>query len=481
MTQAPGAAPRHAGPWSLRWRLLAATVAGIAVALVLAGVVLNGLFERHVQQQFEQTLTHQLDQVMARFELDARGQPAMSEPAPSDPRWNKPYSGLYWQVDAMATDGQGRTGVLRSRSLWDTTLALQPDALDDGAVHVHHVAGPLGAPLLVLERRFTTADESGRWRISVAADETAMQAAMVQFSRVLAGSLAVMLVLLATAAWAQVAVGLRPLKVLETALQDVEQGRAHQLLGTFPAELQPVTEGFNKVLTRNTQVVQRARAQAANLAHALKTPLTVLEQAARATPPLACNEPYALAPLVQEQVQVARRHIDWHLARARMAGGAPLPGQRAELGPAVQGLLRVMDKVHASRALTLRVDLPDQPIFFAGEEQDLQEMVGNLLDNACKWARSTVHVGVRVWPVDPATPQLRLEIEDDGPGIDADQRARALGRGVRLDESVAGSGLGLAIVQELSGLYGGHLELKPTPRGGLCAALVLPMAAPGVA
>ena len=140
-----------------------------------------------------------------------------------------------------------------------------------------------------------------------------------------------------------------------------------------------------------------------------------------------------------------------------------------------------MDKVHASRALTLRVDLPDQPIFFAGEEQDLQEMVGNLLDNACKWARSTVHVFVQVWPVDPAMPQLRVEIEDDGPGIGADQRARALGRGVRLDESVAGSGLGLAIVHDLAGLYGGHLELTPAARGGLCAALVLPMAARGVA
>lgn len=481
MTRAPGEPQHPPAPLSLRWRLLAATVAGVAVALLLAGFVLNGLFERHVQQQFEQTLTHQLDQVMARFELDARGQPAMSEPALSDPRWNKPYSGLYWQVDAIAADGQGRTGVLRSRSLWDTTLALQPDALDDGAVHVHHVAGPLGAPLLMLERRVTTAGESARWRIAVAADETAIQAAMVQFSRVLAGSLAVLLVLLAAAAWAQVAVGLWPLKVLETALQDVEQGRAHQLLGAFPAELQPVADGFNKVLTRNAQVVERARAQAANLAHALKTPLTVLEQAARAAPPLASNEPSALAPLVQEQVQVARRHIDWHLARARMAGGAPLPGQRAELGPVLRGLMRVMDKVYASRALTLRVDLPDRPISFAGEEQDLQEMVGNLLDNACKWARSTVRVGVQVWPVDPAMQQLRVEIEDDGPGIGADQRARALRRGVRLDESVAGSGLGLAIVQELAGLYGGHLALTPTPRGGLCAALVLPMAAPGVA
>jgi len=462
MTQTLGAALRRPGPRSLRRRLLVATVAGVAVALLLAGLALNGMFERHVHKQFEQALTYQLDQVMARFELDARGQPVLVEQALSDPRWNKPYSGLYWQVDAMDTDGQGRTGVLRSRSLWDTTLALQADALDDGAVHVHHVAGPLGAQLLVLERRVTTAGESARWRIAVAADETAMQAAMVQFSRALAGSLAVLLVLLAAAAWAQVAVGLRPLKVLETALQ-------------------AVADGFNKVLTRNTQVVERARAQAANLAHALKTPLTVLEQAARAAASPAGEAPHALAPLVQEQVQVARRHIDWHLARARMAGGTPLPGQRAELGPAVQGLVRVMDKVHAGRGLVLRVNLPDQPIFFAGEEQDLQEMVGNLLDNACKWAQSAVRVGVQTEPVDPAAPKLRVEIEDDGPGIDASQRASALQRGVRLDESVAGSGLGLAIVQELAGLYGGHLELTPTPRGGLCAALVLPRAAPGVA
>lgn len=460
---------------SLRFRLLAVTVAGLTVAVVLAGLVLSGLFREHVQRQFEAALVQQLDQVTARLEFDAQGQPAIAAQALSDPRWLKPYSGLYWQVDAMAPDGRGRAGVLRSRSLWDTSLALQVDALADGAVHVHEVAGPQGAPLLVLERTVRAEGvDAARWRLIVAADLQATQAATAQFTRVLALSLAALLVLLAAAAWAQVAVGLRPLQALQRGLQDVQQARTTRLQGAFPAEMQPLVDDFNAVLERNAEVVERARTQAGNLAHALKTPLSVLENAACAPAPSDGAALAALAALVREQVQVARRHIDWHLARSRVAASAHLPGQRTALEPVVGGLVRVMNKVHAGRGVDITVALPDAPLFFAGEAQDLQEMLGNLLDNACKWAQSTVRLQAQVLAGQP--PQMVVSVEDDGPGIGAAQRAQAVERGVRLDETVPGTGLGLAIVQDLAALYGGRLELEPADLGGLRVVLVLPAA-----
>ena len=457
---------------SLRFRLLAMTVAGVAVAVVLAGFVLSGLFREHVQRQFEAALAQQLDQVTARLAFDAQGQPVIAAQALSDPRWLKPYSGLYWQVDAMAADGRGRAGVLRSRSLWDTSLALQVDALADGAVHVHEVAGPQGEPLLVLERTVRAEGvDATRWRLIVAADLQATQAATAQFTRVLALSLAALLMLLAAAAWAQVAVGLKPLQTLQRGLQDVQLARATRLQGAFPAEVQPLVDDFNAVLTRNAEVVERARTQAGNLAHALKTPLTILENAARTSAP---GDDAARAALVREQVQVARRHIDWHLARSRVAASAHLPGQRTALEPLVAGLVRVMNKVHAGRGVDIAVCLPDAPLFFAGEAQDLQEMLGNLLDNACKWAQSTVRLQAQA----PGGQPLRLvvSVEDDGPGIGAAQRAQAVERGVRLDETVPGSGLGLAIVRDLASLYGGRLELEPAALGGLRVVLTLPSA-----
>lgn len=460
---------------SLRFRLLAVTVAGLTVAVVLAGLVLSGLFREHVQRQFEAALVQQLDQVTARLEFDAQGQPVIAAQSLSDPRWLKPYSGLYWQVDAMAPDGRGRAGVLRSRSLWDTSLTLQVDALADGAVHMHEVAGPQGAPLLVLERTVRAEGvDAARWRLIVAADLQATQAATAQFTRVLALSLAALLVLLAAAAWAQVAVGLRPLQALQRGLQDVQQARTTRLQGAFPAEMQPLVDDFNAVLERNAEVVERARTQAGNLAHALKTPLSVLENATCAPAPSDGAALAALAALVREQVQVARRHIDWHLARSRVAASAHLPGQRTALEPVVGGLVRVMNKVHAGRGVDITVALPDAPLFFAGEAQDLQEMLGNLLDNACKWAQSTVRLQAQVLGGQPS--QMVVSVEDDGPGIGAAQRAQAVERGVRLDETVPGTGLGLAIVQDLAALYGGRLDLEPADLGGLRVVLVLPAA-----
>lgn len=458
--------PAHA-PRSLRWRLLAATVAGLGLALALAWWGLGGLFRDHVQRQFEASLTQQLDQLTARLEFDAQGQPSIDPRTLSDPRWERPYSGLYWQLDATGADG--RLAVLRSRSLWDTRLQLALDALPDGRLHVHEAQGPLGSQVLVLERTVHAAETGeARWRLVVAADLRPLQAAQADFRRVLASSLGVLLALLALAGWAQVALGLKPLRALQRSLRDVQQGRTARLAGRFPAEVQPLVDDFNRVLDHNNQMIERARTQTGNLAHALKTPLTVLSQAAARAP--AGND---WATLVQAQVDVAQHQVERHLAQARLATAARVPGQRCAVAPVVQGLARVMTRVHADRNLSFALDLPPQAPDFAGQEGDLHEILGNLMDNACKWATSRVAVSLR--PAD--TPgQLEIAVEDDGPGIAQEAMEAALTRGVRLDESVPGSGLGLAIVREGARRYGGELSLARAAAGGLRATVRLPAA-----
>lgn len=466
-------------PWrhSLRWRLLAATLAGLMVALLLAGVLLSGLFRTHVLRQFETTLKQQLDQLTAQLDIDPTGQPVIEARALSDPRWQKPYSGLYWQLDRVSPDGQTRAGVLRSRSLWDSSLSLQTDTLADGALHTHEGRGPQGEMLLILERTVGLGEPSGaRWRLMVAADTRDTLLAVDEFRGVLTASLLVLGALLVLAALAQVAVGLRPLRKLQTALGRVREGHDARLNGLFPAEVQPLIDDFNSVLDRNAEVVARARTQAGNLAHGIKTPLAVLGQAAAQT----LRQPqhdHQLASLVQEQVDTARRQVDWHLARARAAASAAdaqrLPGQRTPVAPLVRGLERVMQRAYAARTLDMdSTELPET-LAFAGEAQDLQDMLGNLLDNACKWARSAVRVSGTASAGD-APGRLQLCVEDDGPGIDDQARTAVLQRGLRLDETVPGSGLGLAIVDELAQLYGGRLILGKSALGGLRAELNLP-------
>ena len=283
-------------PQSLRWRLLLGTLAGLALALVAAGFALSGLFADQVQRQFRSHLQLQLDQLTAALEVDAAGQPSLDS-ALADPRWQQPYGGLYWQVD-----GPGRQGLLRSRSLWDSLLRLPGDGLPSGQTHEHRLLGPAGQPVLVLERQVIwdaapgpeasptdggraseqrlAAAGQGSWRLIVAQDLRELEAAQQRFDLTLAASLAVLGLALAAAAGAQLALGLAPLRRLQRAVQQVRAGDAQQLEGEFPAELHPLVQDFNGVLLQNEQVVQRARQTAGNLAHAIKTPLAVLANAA---------------------------------------------------------------------------------------------------------------------------------------------------------------------------------------------------------
>ena len=469
---------------SLRWRLLGATLLTVALALAGAGWSLVQLFRDHAQAQFEAQLLMQLDQLTAAFELDEQQRPRLSSPL-SDPRWQKPYSGLYWQIEAIPpspdqTDLQHT--VWRSRSLWDHELLLPDDQLNTEELHRHRAAGPGGQSLWLLERRVQFIAASApetlegtepvrsqpSWRLVVAADDAALAEAVTRFTGSLALYLGILAAALLAAAGVQVHLGLKPLRTLQRAVQSLRRGNANRLGGDFPSEVQPLVQDFNRVLNQNEEVVQRARHLAGNLAHAIKTPLSVIGNLADDN---ATDRP-TLSRQLREQVDRVRDQVDWHLSRARRSG-AGLPGQHTDVAPVIEGLVRVMRKVHGRRddrpELLLEIaPLPPQ-LRFVGESEDLQEMVGNLLDNACKWARGRVRV--------QATEEGEswcLSIDDDGPGLTEAQREAVFERGVRADERAPGSGLGLSIARDTAALYRGHIDLGPSDLGGLRAALWLP-------
>ena len=468
--------------FSLRWRWLSATLVALTLALALAGALLAGLFGEHAQRQFDATLVAQLDQITAALEFDASGQPQIDPQTLSDPRWSRPYSGLYWQIDALpdvaaaAAASAPAPGALRSRSLWDAALAVPQDALANGVVHMHETAGPDGARLRVAERGVWAEGVPRRWRLVVASDQRALAEARRRFTALLAASLAVLLLLLGASALAQVAIGLSPLRALQRALADVRAGRAERLQGRFPLEVQPLIDQFNGVLDRNAQIVARARTQAGNLAHAIQTPLAVMAQGAEAAARQGNGnaDDAALPALVREQVDLARRHVHWHLARAR-AAAQKLPGPRAPVAPLLAGLRRVLERAHAARHVQWSGNPIDPALAFAGEGQDLQEILGNALDNACKWARSRLQVAATRHPAERG-PRLRITVDDDGPGIPPAQRQAVMERGARIDESAPGSGLGLSILREIAQLYGGAVELQTAPLGGLRVLIDLPAA-----
>lgn len=450
---------------SLWLRLLLGTACWVVLAVLVAGWGLSSLFSQHVQRQFQAELGTHLDQLAAALVVGGDGKATLRAPL-SDPRLLRPYSGLYWQLDQLDERGAvERVGVSRSRSLWDGVLTVPADAPADGRSHLYAAMAPDGERVLVLEQTMRPVGAPDRpVRVLVAGNESFVVEPVSRFNGLLTLSLVILSLGLILATLVQLRIALKPMGRLRAELGRVHDGLAPRIDGVYPSEIQPLVDEFNGVLASNAEVVARARTQAGNLAHALKTPLAILRNSAE-------GGEGALVKTVVEQTRLANRHIDHHLARARAAAAVRVPGRRVVVRPVLEGLLRVMSRVHAeqNRALILR-ECP-QHVCFGGEEQDLQEMLGNLLDNACKWARSTVSASVT-----QDGRSLRIDIEDDGPGLPPEVREKVLQRGVRADEQQPGSGLGLAIVRDLARLYGGDVSLDASASGGLRARLSLPAA-----
>lgn len=449
---------------SLRLRLLAGTLAWMLATIALAGWGLRTLFKDHITQQLQEQLVMQLDHLSGAIDWGVDGRISVAHLA-ADGRMQQPLSGMYWQIDRVGDKPQA--AVARSRSLWDQVLQLPAVAANMPAkgyrVLVLHDAQ--GHDLLAVARILQLPeDDAPPLRLVVAGDEELLAEPLNSFTRMLLMALGMLGLGLGLAVALQLQLALRPLKLLRERLAQVRSGGAAQLTGQFPQELQPLVAEFNHVLQENADMVQRARTQAGNLAHAVHTPLTILANAAGA-------EATPLAQLVREQVASAHRQVDYHLARARAAAAVRATGLRTPVRAPLQALLRTMTRLHDQRDLSFELAEGAPDLAFRGEAQDLYEMLGNLIDNAGKWARTRILVDVRRQGT-----QLCFTVDDDGPGIPEDERQRMFQRGVQLDERRPGSGLGLDIVRALADSYGGSVQALPSPLGGARLRLCLPAA-----
>ncbi|MGE0651049.1 MAG: sensor histidine kinase [Alphaproteobacteria bacterium] len=450
------------GPGTIGFRLIAFALAWIVGAIVAGGLLLSSLFEDHVRRGFDDRIEVLLETLVTVTDADpATGVRLLG--AQGEPRFERPFSGWYWQIE----DKQGIR--LASRSLWDQALDLpsSPTADADG-ISRYELPGPRGQKLRVVERPIRFDAAGTPFRYAVAGDLAEAEAELRPFRVTLAWSLGLLGLGLIAAVVIQVHFGLGPLRRLRTALARVRAGTAEKLEGDFPGEIRPLVNEANQLIAHVSDVVERARTHVGNLAHALKTPLSVLAVEAEKA---GGEKDTGLAGTVARETARMRERIDHHLARARTAASAALIGQRTEVLPVAEGLARALTRMHAERIKAIPVEVP-ATLVFRGDSQDIEEMLGNLMENACKWAKSQVRVGGAAAPGG----RLRLWVEDDGPGLRPEDRERATARGARLDESVPGSGLGLNIVSEIAALYGGKLILGTASLGGLKAEIDLPAA-----
>jgi len=443
---------------SLTVRLMLLAGLWVAATLVVGGIVLVGAFRDYVVEDFDARLEQILDHMVGASEIEA-GTLRFIRPI-ADQRFAEPYSGWYWQVSA-----EEDMPAFRSRSLWDQ--ALRPDWEKSASeTRVFEQTGPAGQALRVMARDVVLPESETVYRYMVAGDTAQIQSDIGAFRRLIAGALAFLGLGLLVAVVLQVWVGLRPLTAVRTGLSRIRSGRARRLEGAFPPEIDPLVSEMNALIAHNERVLERTRTHVSNLAHALKTPITVLQGEAR-------DDDSQLARTARNQSAIMQRQIDHHLKRARAAGGGGV-GAASPVEPPLRDLVRAMEKIYAERGLSIETDIAAD-LVFRGEGQDLSEMVGNLMDNACKWARSRMRLSATALEAG-VRPRLEIRVEDDGPGVSDADRAALFERGSRLDESKPGSGLGLAIVRDVATLAGGEIRLERSPLGGLAAVLQLPAA-----
>ncbi|MGP9764616.1 sensor histidine kinase [Halomonas sp. AOP13-D3-9] len=446
--------------WKDRWakrsisvRLLLAVLVMVGLALPIAGMLLSHHYRTSATQAFDERLGATLNVIIAGVTYDPIEQQLVHDRALGDPRFENVYSGWYWQI----TDGEENT--LASRSLWDQRLPV----IDNDTLSARLIPGPRDQSLRVVERDIYLAPLEAPLHISVAARDGVLARDIGEFQRLLWGGLVGLGALLLGVLALQVRWGLAPLRRMHANLHDVEQGRAEQLDTRLPDELATLAASMNAVLARDQRLIERGRHTAGNLAHALKTPLSVMRLQLRQLP----EESRAAWEVELARVDSAVRH---HLARASAAGEgvrfAPID-LHATLAPLLNGLARLAQR----RGIALRQTWP-RDVKVHMDEQDIQELVGNLMDNALRWAHSDVQLQVAI---DEQT--LTLTVSDNGPGMSEAECQQAVQRGKRLDEQRSGSGLGLAIVTDLVALYSGQMQLSRASSGGLKVVVKLTVVA----
>ena len=452
---------------SLALRLFLSATAWTVIILLVTGVVLSSLYRQAVERAFDRRLGVYLRTLVA----DIASPEEAGEKFPQslgEPLFELPLSGWYWQVTRV---DPGKTEVRSSRSLWDGGLPHLRDQGIPGSAdgsRAGYVGGPEDQRLRLVERNVDLGDE-GHYLVAIAGDAAEISDETRSFDQALIITFSILTAVLLLTTTFQVRFGLAPLKRITDGLAAIRSGSAERLTGKFPEEIAPLARETNALIETNREIVERARTHVGNLAHALKTPLSVMVNEATAHG----TEPFGQKIL--EQADIMRDQVARHLERARLAAGLTVVGSVTQAAPVVTALARTMEKIHRDKNLTIDVHA-DETAQFQGERPDLEEMVGNLVDNACKWATSRVAIEVVRERTDAASERqvVRVIVDDDGRGLSPSEREQVAKRGRRLDETKPGSGLGLSIVLELAGLYGGGLSLGTAPLGGLRAELVLP-------
>jgi signal transduction histidine kinase len=448
---------------SLTRRLIWLASAWILAALVATGLVLTSTFKESALRRVGADLRDMVDQVLLATEVTPD---AITTRPLSDQATLNLFGGAYWQVAEPVGEDRLRLAT-RSASLWDQALNVPPElpgmlADAPGETISFNATGPDGRPLRVAATQKRVGDRDVVFMAAL--DRTAVDADVRQFSTVTWIALVLLGLGLVVAVFLQVQIGLRPLFALRTEIADVRKGKASRIGGDYPLEIEPLAQQVNRLLDHNQEVVERQRTHVGNLAHALKTPLSVMLAEAE-------GRQDDLAQVVRRQSEAMRGQVEHHLRRARAAARAQGLGERTPVGEVIDEMAVMLERVFQSKGVEIDWRAPDE-LHFLGERQDLQEILGNLMENACKWSTRRVRVSAGGtglgWMV--------AVIEDDGPGLEPDQLATVLKRGERLDETAPGSGLGLAIVDDLARAYGGRLVLGASDMGGLKATLDLPAA-----
>ena len=456
-----GKSSRH----SLAGRLIWLAAAWMVAALVVMGATLTTVFHDEALRQLDDIDASVINE-LARTDIGADG--AVQAPELMDPQTHTIFSGKYWQIAELTSAGK-LNPIARSKSLWDQDLAPPSDIRPlkpVGALVRYDARGPLKEQRLWVEAETVTLPGRAQPLILMAsidrrrADSDANRTATLTWI-----VLGLMSAVFVAAVVVQVRVGLRPLFRLEREIADARKGKIQRLAGDYPKEIALLAEELNGLLDHNREVVERQRNHVGNLAHALKTPIAVMLGEAERNGP-------ALSEAVKRQTAAMRGHVEHHLRRARAAARAQNLGERTPVEPVLDELASLLERVFQDKNLTIDWRAPEE-LEFRGERQDLQEVAGNILENACKWCQARVRASAE--PA-PGTGTFQLIVEDDGPGLPEDRREEVLKRGARLDESAPGSGLGLSIVEELARAYGGRVELGRSALGGLKVEVWLPAA-----
>jgi signal transduction histidine kinase len=441
---------------SLWFRLFAAAALFVSIALVFVWFSLDKLFEHHVMAQYERELVSVIDTIAANLDGGESGLKLTSEPA--DPRYSIPAGGRYWQVWLKGSP------LLRSRSLWDTEIKYSEQ--EEGYDHLTAIEGPSGETILALSQKLNIEGSKGALDVIVtaAADKTDLDTALAGFSNSLVAMLILTAILLMSALGLQVFFGLRPLEELRDAVARVRTGGASKIDDIGPSEVRPLVSEINTLLLGERAAVERAKARASDLAHGLKTPLTILGQIGET---LTGKDQTEAADKILDQVSLIRSRIDRQLALSRIAATGK---ERVDAKDIIGKLLAAMRQMPSPQPISWQAKLPDH-LAAAVDAGDFAEAVGNVLDNARLHAKSNI----RVTSAEDGT-SLRLTVEDDGKGIAASDYGRVLARGQRLDESSEGTGLGLAITSDILRAYGGALSLDRAAIGGLKVTMEWPLA-----